>query len=102
MVAFVTMSDVSKSNQPAPVISPAAMMVREAVLTLASPGVCEGVIRQALDLAGTHQVPAGGSRLREAARHVFIGDTNLPDVVRLAVGRAFDYFDELKLSGSPL
>ncbi|MBF5055629.1 excinuclease ABC subunit A [Alcanivorax sp. 521-1] len=41
-----------------------------------------------------------GSRLREAARHVFIGDTNLPDVVRLAVGRAFDYFDELKLSGS--
>ncbi|HCE39075.1 MAG TPA: excinuclease ABC subunit UvrA, partial [Alcanivorax sp.] len=42
----------------------------------------------------------GGSRLREAARHVFIGDTNLPDVVRLAVGRAFDYFDELKLSGS--
>ena len=41
-----------------------------------------------------------GSRLREAARHVFIGDTNLPDLVRLAVGRAFDYFDNLKLSGS--
>ena len=41
-----------------------------------------------------------GSRLREAARHVFIDDTNLPDLVRLAVGRAFDYFDSLKLSGS--
>ncbi|GAA5112027.1 excinuclease ABC subunit UvrA [Alloalcanivorax gelatiniphagus] len=41
-----------------------------------------------------------GSRLREAARHVFINETTLPEVVRLAVGKAFSHFDNLKLSGS--
>jgi len=41
-----------------------------------------------------------GSRLREAARHVFIDEITLPQVVRMAVGKAFDYFDQLKLAGS--
>ncbi len=56
------------------------------------------------DLSGylsTSTCPScNGSRLREAARHVFIEDTTLPEVVRLAVGRAFDYFASLKLDGS--
>ena len=56
------------------------------------------------DLAGylsTSTCPScNGSRLREAARHVFINDTTLPDVVRLAVGKAFAYFCALKLDGS--
>jgi len=41
-----------------------------------------------------------GSRLREAARNVFIDDTTLPELVRLAVGKSFDYFDTLKLPGN--
>ncbi|WP_111658234.1 excinuclease ABC subunit UvrA [Isoalcanivorax indicus] len=41
----------------------------------------------------------GGSRLRESARHVFINGRNLPDVVRLPVGKASDYFGKLKLPG---
>jgi excinuclease ABC subunit A len=56
------------------------------------------------DLAGylsTSTCPScNGSRLREAARHVFIDEATLPDVVRLAVGKAFSYFDDLKLPGS--
>ena len=40
-----------------------------------------------------------GSRLREAARHVFIDDRTLPDLVRLPVGRSSDYFGQLKLPG---
>jgi len=41
-----------------------------------------------------------GSRLREAARNVFIDNTTLPELVRLAVGKSFDYFDNLKLPGN--
>ena len=41
-----------------------------------------------------------GSRLREAARNVFINNTTLPELVRLAVGKSFDYFDNLKLPGN--
>jgi excinuclease ABC subunit A len=40
-----------------------------------------------------------GSRLREAARHVFIDDRPLPALVSLPVGKAFNYFSELKLAG---
>ncbi|MCS3904571.1 excinuclease ABC subunit A [Methylohalomonas lacus] len=40
-----------------------------------------------------------GSRLNEAARHVFIGDCNLPDVVAMPVGYAEQYFSELQLEG---
>lgn len=41
----------------------------------------------------------GGSRLREEARHVFIGDLNLPKLTVWSIGEALDYFDKLKFSG---
>ncbi len=41
----------------------------------------------------------GGSRLRRSARHVFIGDRNLPDITRLPVGEAYEYFQNLTLPG---
>ncbi len=40
-----------------------------------------------------------GTRLREAARHVFIGDKNLPELAAYPIARAFDFFKTLKLSG---
>ncbi|PKM22225.1 MAG: excinuclease ABC subunit UvrA [Gammaproteobacteria bacterium HGW-Gammaproteobacteria-14] len=41
-----------------------------------------------------------GSRLREAARNVFINDRPLPDMVAMPVGKAFVYFEQLALPGS--
>jgi len=41
----------------------------------------------------------GGSRLRRSARHVFIGDRSLPDITRLPVGEAYEYFRTLSLPG---
>ncbi|TMP33002.1 excinuclease ABC subunit UvrA [Pseudoalteromonas rubra] len=41
----------------------------------------------------------GGSRLREEARHVFIGATNLPTVTTMSIGEACDFFGDLTLSG---
>ena len=41
----------------------------------------------------------GGSRLREAPRHVFIDEQTLPDIVQLPVGKACDYFGSLALPG---
>ncbi|AOY88891.1 excinuclease ABC subunit A [Marinobacter salinus] len=40
-----------------------------------------------------------GSRLRRSARHVFIENRNLPEVTRLPVGDAHDYFEKLALPG---
>ncbi|AJD47018.1 excinuclease ABC subunit A [Isoalcanivorax pacificus W11-5] len=40
-----------------------------------------------------------GSRLREAARNVFVDNRSLPDLVRLPVGKSCDYFGKLKLAG---
>ncbi|MCG7535791.1 excinuclease ABC subunit UvrA [Pseudoalteromonas sp. OOF1S-7] len=40
-----------------------------------------------------------GSRLREEARHVFIGTTNLPSVTTMSIGEACDFFGALTLSG---
>jgi len=40
-----------------------------------------------------------GSRLRRSARHVYIEERNLPDITRLPVGEAYDYFDQLALPG---
>ncbi|MEY1663144.1 excinuclease ABC subunit UvrA [Isoalcanivorax beigongshangi] len=55
------------------------------------------------DLAGflsTSACPAcDGSRLRESARHVFIDNRSLPDLVSLPVGRAAAYFGQLALAG---
>ncbi len=41
----------------------------------------------------------GGSRLRSAARNVFIEERNLPDVSHLPVGEAHEYFSNLTLPG---
>ncbi|WP_299201060.1 excinuclease ABC subunit UvrA [uncultured Amphritea sp.] len=40
-----------------------------------------------------------GSRLRRDARHVFIDEKTLPELVRLSIGDSCDYFDNLKLTG---
>jgi excinuclease ABC subunit A len=40
-----------------------------------------------------------GSRLRREARHVFIDDKTLPELVRYPIGSALDYFNGLKLEG---
>ncbi|QCF24977.1 excinuclease ABC subunit UvrA [Hydrocarboniclastica marina] len=40
-----------------------------------------------------------GSRLRRSARHVFIEEKTLPELVRLPVGDACDYFGNLELAG---
>ncbi|MFZ7128965.1 excinuclease ABC subunit UvrA [Avibacterium avium] len=41
----------------------------------------------------------GGSRLRPEARNVFIGETNLPEVSEKSIGEAFNFVDNLTLSG---
>ncbi|MEP6388891.1 MAG: excinuclease ABC subunit UvrA [Halioglobus sp.] len=41
----------------------------------------------------------GGTRLRRDARHVFVDERTLPDIVSMAVGDAEDYFEQLKLQG---
>ncbi|MEJ2692141.1 MAG: excinuclease ABC subunit UvrA [Candidatus Thiodiazotropha sp.] len=41
----------------------------------------------------------GGTRLNQAARHVFINDHNLPQISRLPIGTAKDLFAGLKLPG---
>nr|WP_297460397.1 excinuclease ABC subunit UvrA [uncultured Halomonas sp.] len=40
-----------------------------------------------------------GSRLRREARHVYIDDHALPDIVRLPIGEAWNYFKALELPG---
>ncbi|WNO59610.1 excinuclease ABC subunit UvrA [Rheinheimera sp. MMS21-TC3] len=40
-----------------------------------------------------------GTRLREEARHVFIGQTNLPNIVELSIGDCMNFFQQLSLQG---
>ncbi|WP_355662021.1 excinuclease ABC subunit UvrA [Halomonas salifodinae] len=40
-----------------------------------------------------------GSRLRKEARHVYIDERTLPEMVRLPIGEAWDYFRQLTLEG---
>lgn len=40
-----------------------------------------------------------GSRLNQAARHVFIGETRLPELVKLPIGECYAFFDTLSLPG---
>ena len=48
----------------------------------------------------THACPScKGARLNTAARHVFITDSNLPDLTALPIGNALDFFRQLKLPG---
>jgi excinuclease ABC subunit A len=41
-----------------------------------------------------------GARLREAARHVYVDGKSLPDIVRLSILEAKEYFEALKLEGA--
>jgi len=41
----------------------------------------------------------GGARLNEAARHVFVADKSLPQIVATPIGKALDYFQTLELPG---
>ena len=48
----------------------------------------------------SHACPeCGGTRLNEAARHVFINDHSLPEITRLSVGHVREFFKEMKLEG---
>ncbi len=40
-----------------------------------------------------------GTRLCEQARHVFIGDLNLPNVTQLSIGQAQSFFNKLRFKG---
>lgn len=51
-------------------------------------------------LLTTHACPdCHGSRLRQASRHVFVGQLNLPAVVKMPLGDAREYFGSLTLEG---
>ncbi|PTA49185.1 excinuclease ABC subunit UvrA [Shewanella morhuae] len=41
----------------------------------------------------------GGSRLREEARNVFLGDINLPQLTTWSIGEALNYFENVEFSG---
>ena len=41
-----------------------------------------------------------GARLRQEARNVFIDNKTLPELTRLPIGEAFDYFKQLKFEGA--
>ncbi len=41
-----------------------------------------------------------GTRLNKAARYVFVGDKTLPDIARMPIEQAKEFFDHLKLTGS--
>ncbi len=41
-----------------------------------------------------------GHRLNKSARHVFINGITLPDIVKLPIGEALNYFNHLELGGS--
>ncbi|MCP3871100.1 MAG: excinuclease ABC subunit UvrA [Gammaproteobacteria bacterium] len=48
----------------------------------------------------THPCPAcSGTRLNQAARHVFIGEQNLPSITTLPIDRALAFFSDLRLKG---
>ena len=40
-----------------------------------------------------------GSRLRQEARSVFIGQTNLPAITSMSIGEAMSFFEQLSLTG---
>lgn len=42
----------------------------------------------------------GGARLQDAARHVFINEINLPEIVDYSIERAYAFFKQLQLPGS--
>jgi excinuclease ABC subunit A len=40
-----------------------------------------------------------GTRLRESARHVYIGDTTLPEITKMPIDQCAKFFDKIKLKG---
>ena len=42
----------------------------------------------------------GGTRLKEAARHVFVDEKTLPEITELPIGNAFNYFSKLSFKGA--
>lgn len=42
----------------------------------------------------------GGGRLSEAARHVFVGDYNLPALAAFSIDKAYDFFKHFSLTGA--
>ncbi|MBK1722498.1 excinuclease ABC subunit UvrA [Thiocystis violacea] len=61
-----------------------------------------GTVREELARYLSHQPCPGclGSRLNEAARHVFVGEIDLPAVSRMPVGESLRYFERLELPGT--
>src|SRR5690554_202572 len=41
----------------------------------------------------------GGARLRTEARHVYVNDTTLPEIVELSIGDALNFFQTIELAG---
>lgn len=58
-------------------------------------------VREELSKYLAHQAcpNCNGTRLREEARHVFIGQTNLPQIVELSIGDCMAFFQQLALTG---
>ncbi|MFT6028405.1 MAG: excinuclease ABC subunit A [Oleiphilaceae bacterium] len=50
-------------------------------------------------LNNQHCPDCGGTRLKEASRHVFINNQALPEIAKLPIGDALEYFNNLKLKG---
>ena len=40
-----------------------------------------------------------GTRLKQAARHVYVADTTLPSITEMAIGEALGFFEQLQLGG---
>ncbi|MCV6613629.1 MAG: excinuclease ABC subunit UvrA, partial [Cellvibrionaceae bacterium] len=51
-------------------------------------------------LSSQHCPDCDGTRLRQAARHVFIDNKTLPELTKLPIGDAFAYFKQLKFGGA--
>ncbi len=50
-------------------------------------------------IAHQHCPDCSGTRLNEAARHVFVAEHNLPTITSMPVGRALEFFKDLDLPG---
>ena len=50
-------------------------------------------------MANTHCPECEGTRLRKSARHVFIDNRRIEDIVSMPVGDCCEYFDQIKLTG---
>lgn len=48
----------------------------------------------------TRCTACGGSRLRTSARQVFIADHSIVDIIRMNIQQAYDFFENLQLSGT--